>query len=58
MNPRLMHHLYHRAQVTIMLELPELEALIAKRDRVADRLGARVSVTTPTRDYGTNQNPN
>ena len=30
-----------------MLELPELEALIAKRDRVADRLGARVSVTTP-----------
>ena len=30
-----------------MLELPELEALIAKRDRVADRLGACVSVTTP-----------
>ena len=27
-------------KVTIMLELPELEALIAKRDRVASRLGA------------------
>lgn len=30
-----------------MLELPELEALIAKRDRVAGRLGACVSPDNP-----------